>query len=56
MTELPILVVSACAYWSRDAKAKWEKWEGVGGVSEKTIVLESEGGMVQGMVGDQQLL
>lgn len=33
MTELPFLVVSDCAYWSRDAKTKWEECGGGGGVA-----------------------
>lgn len=35
MTELPFLVVSDCAYWSGDAKTKWEECGGGGGVGVK---------------------
>lgn len=60
MTELPFLVVSDCAYWSRDAKTKWEDCGGRGGVGgvgggrTTTIVLESKEEMMQGLVGNQQ--
>lgn len=60
MTELPFLVVSDCAYWSRDAKTKWEYCGGGGGVcggweaGGATIVFEREEEMMQGLVGNQQ--
>lgn len=58
MTELPFLVVSDCAYWSRDAKTKWEECGGGGGVGVKkkttTMVLQSEEEMMPGLVGNQQ--
>lgn len=56
MTELPFLVVSDCAYWSRDAKTKWGRG-GVWGLKKKTtttMVLQSEEEMMQGLVGNQQ--